>query len=274
MNPLTMEAVYQMLESEKKHSIANTSSSSIDMISKDFEEKLDILSEASNDIDMNAEDSIMENSVSPKPSNSPHSPHSPHSHSPKPAENSPKPPQQPRKSRSLFYTIMKAEVEGILEDETDFLANTGNIASLMYNKFHKSFGKDSVNWLGFYFVRTINNGDGDHSRKELRLGTFHGKYACVHIPFGKGVCGTAAVQRVTQVVPDVHLFPGHIACDEASESEIVVPMIDNDGELIGVLDIDCPHKYGFNEQDKIHLEKIVQDIVQGCKWPKNGKMIW
>ncbi len=108
---------------------------------------------------------------------------------------------------------------------------------------------DKINWVGFYLIE----------ENELILGPFQGHPACVHIQIGKGVCGTAVSTNETQVVKDVHQFPGHIACDANSNSEIVVP-IHKDGKIIGVLDIDAPIKNRFNDQDRIGLEKIVSII--------------
>ncbi|CAO3608441.1 unnamed protein product [Cunninghamella echinulata] len=100
---------------------------------------------------------------------------------------------------------------------------------------------------------------------QLILGPFQGKVACTEIPFGKGVCGTAASTRETQLIRDVHEFPGHIACDSASNSEIVVPLVVND-KLIGVLDIDCQEKEGFDEKDKVGLENVAKIIINNCTW--------
>jgi L-methionine (R)-S-oxide reductase len=109
---------------------------------------------------------------------------------------------------------------------------------------------EQINWVGFYLTEN----------DELVLGPFQGLPACVRIPFGKGVCGTAAKNKKTIIVPDVHLFPGHIACDAASQSEIVVPMV-KDGNVIGVLDIDSPIKNRFDETDQKYLEKFVDVII-------------
>ena len=137
------------------------------------------------------------------------------------------------------YALVSAQLEAMLADETDALANTSNFVALLWNEL------DNINWLGVYVLR------GD----ELVLGPFQGKPACVRIPVGSGVCGTAAAMLTTQRVADVHAFPGHIACDEASESELVVPLL-IDGELVGVLDIDSPTTDRFTDRDQAGIEKI------------------
>ncbi|KZE44142.1 histidine kinase [Brevibacillus parabrevis] len=137
------------------------------------------------------------------------------------------------------------QLEALLAGESNQVANLANAAALL-NQFF-----EEVNWVGFY----LNDGN------ELVLGPFQGLPACVRIPFGKGVCGTAAQKLETVRVEDVHLFPGHIACDAASESEIVVPIV-KDGQLLGVLDIDSPRKNRFDEIDQACLEKFVQALVR------------
>lgn len=143
------------------------------------------------------------------------------------------------------HELVIKQLEALLAGESNQVANLANAAALL-NQFF-----EEVNWVGFY----LNDGN------ELVLGPFQGLPACVRIPFGKGVCGTAAEKRETVRVEDVHLFPGHIACDAASESEIVVPII-KDGQLLGVLDIDSPRKNRFDEVDQLYLEKFVQALVR------------
>jgi len=147
-------------------------------------------------------------------------------------------------TREENYELVIKQLKALIEGETNFIANLANAAALL-NQF-----LDNINWVGFYIT------DGN----ELILGPFQGLPACVRIPFGKGVCGTAAKNKKTEIVPDVHLFPGHIACDAASQSEIVVPMIKN-GNVIGVLDIDSPIKNRFDEIDQKYLEKFVETLV-------------
>lgn len=136
------------------------------------------------------------------------------------------------------YTLLSSQVRSLLGGETDALANAANFVGLLYNAL------DDVNWLGIYVLR------GD----ELVLGPFQGQPACVHIPLGKGVCGTSAQQKQTLRVPNVHEFPGHIACDAASRSELVVPLV-VDGKLVGVLDIDSPSLERFSEDDQRGVEE-------------------
>ncbi|MFT4414974.1 GAF domain-containing protein [Fredinandcohnia humi] len=143
------------------------------------------------------------------------------------------------------YQLVIKQLMALIEDETDQIANLAN-ASALLNQF-----LDTINWVGFY----ITNGD------ELVLGPFQGLPACVRIPFGRGVCGTAAQNKSTERVPDVHQFPGHIACDSASQSEIVIPII-KDGMVFGVLDIDSPVKDRFDEVDQKCLEEFVEVLAE------------
>ena len=138
------------------------------------------------------------------------------------------------------YRLLERQVAALLEGETDVIAKMANIAAVL----HGTFG---FWWTGFYRVA------GD----ELVLGPFQGPVACMHIPFGKGVCGTAWKRNETVVVPDVEQFPGHIACSSASRSEIVVPVHGPDGAVTAVLDIDSDRLATFDEEDKVWLEKIV-----------------
>ena len=138
------------------------------------------------------------------------------------------------------YRLLERQVAALLEGETDVIAKMANVAAVL----HETFG---FWWTGFYRVA------GD----ELVLGPFQGPVACMHIPFGKGVCGTAWKRNETVVVPDVEQFPGHIACSSASRSEIVVPVHGPDGAVTAVLDIDSDRLATFDEEDKVWLEKIV-----------------
>jgi L-methionine (R)-S-oxide reductase len=137
------------------------------------------------------------------------------------------------------YKLLDSQADALLRDEPDALANAANFVALLYNAL------DDVNWLGIYVLR------GD----ELVLGPFQGQPACVHIDVGSGVCGTAAATLETQRVPDVHAFPGHIVCDAASRSELVVPLIIG-GSLVGVLDIDSPSLDRFSEADQAGIERL------------------
>ena len=148
-------------------------------------------------------------------------------------------------SRVQQYETVIKQLDALLTGEPNVVANLSN-ASALLNQF-----LDRVNWVGFY----VTEGN------QLVLGPFQGMPACVRIPFGRGVCGVAAETKTTQLVTDVHQFPGHIACDSASNSEIVVPII-KDGDVIGVLDIDSPEKNRFDEVDQHYLEKFVETLLK------------
>ncbi|SLL35814.1 Free methionine-R-sulfoxide reductase [Mycobacteroides abscessus subsp. abscessus] len=148
--------------------------------------------------------------------------------------------------REEQYQLVEKQLRALLEGEHNTIANLSN-ASALLNQF-----LEKTNWVGFYLV------EGN----ELVLGPFQGLPACVRIPFGKGVCGTAALNKETVRVEDVHQFPGHIACDAASQSEIVIPLLKEDGTLIGVLDIDSPEKNRFDELDQTYLELFVSTLVK------------
>lgn len=135
------------------------------------------------------------------------------------------------------YVQLNQQLAALIGDERDFVANMANMAALLFHQL------PDLNWAGFYLMKG----------GELVLGPFQGKPACIRIPLGRGVCGTAAATRETQLVPDVHAFPGHIACDADSRSEIVVPLIRN-GMIIGVLDLDSPKPGRFDEDDRAGLE--------------------
>ncbi len=148
-------------------------------------------------------------------------------------------------SREEQYETVIKQLDALLTGEPNVVANLSN-ASALLNQF-----LDRVNWVGFY----VTEGN------QLVLGPFQGMPACVRIPFGRGVCGVAAETKTTQLVADVHQFPGHIACDSASNSEIVVPII-KEGNIIGVLDIDSPEKNRFDEVDQHYLEKFVETLLK------------
>jgi GAF domain-containing protein len=150
--------------------------------------------------------------------------------------------------KPALYAELASSLRALIAGERDWIANLANASALLYQSL------PDLNWAGFYLMK-----DG-----ELVVGPFQGLPACVRIPLGKGVCGTAAAQRQTIVVPNVHAFPGHIACDSASNSEIVVPMI-RDGEVIGVLDLDSPKLERFDAQDREGLERFVAALLQGAE---------
>lgn len=143
-----------------------------------------------------------------------------------------------------LYAELASSLRALIADEPDWIANLANASALLFDSL------PDLNWAGFYLLKG----------GELVVGPFQGKPACVRIAIGKGVCGTAAAQRETIVVPNVHAFAGHIACDSASNSEIVVPMI-RGGELIGVLDLDSPKLERFDQQDRAGLERFVAVLV-------------
>jgi GAF domain-containing protein len=144
-----------------------------------------------------------------------------------------------------FYRELLAQAEGLLHGERDTIANAANLAALIFDAV------EDLNWAGFYFLK---------SEKELVLGPFQGKVACVRIPVGKGVCGSAVAERRSQRVEDVDAFPGHIACDAASRSELVVPLI-RDGAVLGVLDLDSPSPGRFMPEDQAGFEALAALFV-------------
>jgi L-methionine (R)-S-oxide reductase len=148
-------------------------------------------------------------------------------------------------SKPALYRQLQEQLSAVFAGERDALANAANMSALLYEAL------PDVNWAGFYFQRGT----------ELVLGPFQGKVACVRIALGRGVCGTAADRKETLIVADVHAFPGHIACDSASRSEIVVPLIEG-GLLLGVLDLDSPHPGRFDDQDAIGLSAAAALLVR------------
>ena len=144
--------------------------------------------------------------------------------------------------------------EGAFAGERDPWANAANAAALIFECVPE------LNWAGFYFLRG----------GELVVGPFQGRVACVRIPLGSGVCGTAAARRVTLVVPDVHAFPGHIACDSRSRSELVVPIV-TAGALRGVFDMDSPNPARFDDADRIGVERLVAVFAAATAWPDAGR---
>ena len=145
----------------------------------------------------------------------------------------------------MNYELLTAQLRSFAEADSWYVPLMANAAALLFDALA------DVNWAGFYLLRG----------ERLVLGPFQGKTACIHIPLGKGVCGTAAQRDETQLVPDVHAFPGHIACDSASNSEIVVP-IHRDGRVVGVLDIDSPVTGRFTEADRTGLEGIARVLEE------------
>ena len=177
------------------------------------------------------------------------------------------------------YGLLAKQIVSLAEVDAHWLPVLSNASALLWDAL------DDINWVGFYLVDSVtvtraelDAGSGvepdadlesgaapsDHESRtpELRLGPFQGKVACVRIPFGRGVCGTAAATKTSQLVEDVHQFPGHIACDSASNSEVVVPIV-KDNQVVGVLDIDSPSVARFTQEDLAGLEQVVK-ALEGC----------
>lgn len=156
-------------------------------------------------------------------------------------------------NKTEMYRLLEQQIAAILDGESDVISNLSNVSAMLNGALRE------INWVGFYLMK---NGS-------LLLGPFQGNLACVHIQIGRGVCGTAVQEGTTQLVEDVHAFPGHIACDSASNSEIVIPL-KKDGKILGVLDIDSPVFSRFDQDDKMHLEKIAELLVMACDWKNCG----
>jgi GAF domain-containing protein len=152
--------------------------------------------------------------------------------------------------KSANYDRVARKLAELIAGQTDFLANISNFAALLFNSLPQ------LNWAGFYLLRGT----------DLVLGPFQGKPACSCIALGDGVCGTAALQRAAVLVPDVHAFPGHIVCDEASQSEMVLPVFKN-GHLVGVLDLDSPRRGRFDDTDRERIELLLQTLMEGTVVP-------
>jgi GAF domain-containing protein len=144
-----------------------------------------------------------------------------------------------------LYRDLAAQLEALLAGERDFVANAANASALLYHTL------PDLNWAGFYLMRG----------GELVLGPFQGKPACVRIPVGRGVCGAAVAERRSINVPDVHAFPGHIACDSASRAELVVPLV-RDGAILGVLDLDSPRPNRFDDEDRVGCETLAAILTR------------
>ena len=176
------------------------------------------------------------------------------------------------------YGLLAKQIVSLAEVDAHWLPVLSNASALLWDAL------DDINWAGFYLVDSVtvtgvepdaapgaepDVAPSDHELRtpelrtpELRLGPFQGKVACVRIPFGRGVCGTAAETKTSQLVEDVHQFPGHIACDSASNSEVVVPIF-KDGQVVGVLDIDSPSAARFTQEDLAGLEQVVK-ALESC----------
>ncbi len=150
--------------------------------------------------------------------------------------------------RGTDYTLLVEKMKSLLDGDSNVIAKLSNASALLNEELER------LNWVGFYLEENDN----------LVLGPFQGKVACTKIPFGKGVCGTSAIKDETMLVVDVHKFPGHIACDSASNSEIVIPLHNKQNKVVGVLDIDSPYIGRFKEEDKIGLELVAKVIEESC----------
>jgi L-methionine (R)-S-oxide reductase len=154
-------------------------------------------------------------------------------------------------AKNVIYDRLAARLPALIGQQTDFLANISNFAALLFNTLPE------LNWAGFYLLRGT----------DLVLGPFQGKPACSCIAIGDGVCGTAALQRAAVLVPDVHAFPGHIVCDEASQSEMVLPVF-KDSRLVGVLDLDSPVQGRFDETDRDQIQQLLHTLMEGTVVPE------
>jgi len=152
-------------------------------------------------------------------------------------------------AKAAMFDDLRSQLTGLVHGETDLVANSANFSSLVFNAM------PDLNWAGFYFLQ------GD----ELVLGPFQGKPACIRIKKGRGVCGTTVVEGKTIVVPDVHAFPGHIACDVNSRSELVAPVRDANGDIMGVFDLDSPLPNRFDQHDAAGIEALVNILEQALK---------
>lgn len=147
--------------------------------------------------------------------------------------------------KAARYLEVEKEIAAVIDGETNLVARMATIANILHHAFDYYF------WTGFYVVDPEKPG-------ELVIGPYQGTLGCLRIPVGKGVCGAAAARQETVIVPDVHEFPGHIACDSRSESEIVAPVFDREGTLIAVFDVDSDRKAMFDDTDRVHLERILE----------------
>lgn len=162
-------------------------------------------------------------------------------------------------SKKETYDQVIEQAKALFEGQRNWVCNVANLAALLWHAYHAlPSPSDKVNWAGFYVSDLTTS-------EQLILGPFQGKVACQTIKFGKGVCGAAAQSQKTQLVPDVEKFPGHIACDGDSKSEIVVPVVKN-GKTVAIIDIDCAVENGFDEEDQAKLEELATILTDSCDW--------
>ncbi|KAF1359779.1 GAF domain-like protein [Lizonia empirigonia] len=160
-------------------------------------------------------------------------------------------------TKKEVYAQVLEQARALFDGQRNWVCNFSNTASLLWHAYHSLPGpSSSINWSGFYFLNPSNP-------QQLLLGPFHGQVACQTIAFGRGVCGAAAQTKQTQLVPDVEKFPGHIACDGASKSEIVVPIVKGE-KVVAIIDIDCAEENGFTEEDQAALEELAALLAESC----------
>ncbi|KAE8353228.1 GAF domain-like protein [Aspergillus coremiiformis] len=169
----------------------------------------------------------------------------------------------PNATKPEIYTQLLSEAQGLLHNQRNWISNLSNVASLLWHAYAAL--PAPVNWSGFYIRQDKFPNVALPDPHILWLGPFQGRPACQEIRFGRGVCGAAALKRETVVVGDVFAFPGHIACDASSRSEIVVPILVG-GETVGILDVDCTVVDGFDEVDRGFLEELAGLLARGCDW--------
>lgn len=173
----------------------------------------------------------------------------------------------PGLSKKEVYEQVLEQTRGLVDGQRNWVSNLANVSSLLWHAFAAlPSPSSSVNWAGFYIrADKFPGNSADQNKNLLLLGPFHGKPACQQILFGKGVCGTAAAKRETVVVEDVLSFPGHIACDAESRSEIVIPILVG-GETVAIIDIDCTETSGFDGEDRQNLEALAALLAEACDW--------
>ncbi|KAJ3158549.1 hypothetical protein HDU86_002774 [Geranomyces michiganensis] len=178
----------------------------------------------------------------------------------------------PANDKLAFYALIHSQAQALIDPSLPVTANLANIAALLFYAYNDAPVSRSVNWVGFYLAEdpTPTATSVPSSPPPLTLGPFQGRIACTLIPIGKGVCGTAAASRSTMLVKDVLNWKGHIACDSRSRSELVVPLVqgagDSNGRLLGVFDLDCELLDGFDEEDALGVQGVVDLLVAAC-WP-------
>lgn len=166
-------------------------------------------------------------------------------------------------TKEQAYEQVLIQAEGLFYEQRNWICNLANAASLLWHAYKSLPGpSDQVNWAGFYVLDPKSS----PAKPQLILGPFQGKVACQTIAFGRGVCGAAASRLETQLVADVDAFPGHIACDGDSRSEIVVPVLAEGGRLVAIIDVDCAVVDGFDHVDREYLERLAALLGGGCDW--------